>query len=277
LILIQVASLTEITNNSNSCNEDPDDIYFPTVPDLISSTLWNDKLPGRGLSGTSVPQAANKPALDEDIYTIDPGKSVANLGNSQGGYSNFFSCWFRHLQQCTDKPIVLEEDESDNTRSEADFSEFHTASTEFDADASNSRQTSLDTMISSAHSIPQGYDVEHIETGANKLGETSASKTKMACADSVSCPLKQKTRNVQRQSPSKFPSLWLLFAHLTNYSAGNLSEIKDSATDSKRDNGVEGDFDDSPLQKKRQADDRQSDKEGKSSFIGKELADLTIL
>jgi hypothetical protein len=72
-----------------------DDVYFPTVSELIFSTLRKDKQSRRGLSGTRVPQTASKPDLDEGVHFTDPDKSVASLGDSQGGYANFSSSWFR--------------------------------------------------------------------------------------------------------------------------------------------------------------------------------------
>jgi hypothetical protein len=73
LILMRLESLTEIWKSSNNGNEDEDDMYFPTVQELIA---------GRCVSGGHAPKAVDKPALDDD-YSIGP-----NLGNSQGEYTN---------------------------------------------------------------------------------------------------------------------------------------------------------------------------------------------
>jgi hypothetical protein len=61
----------------------------------------------------------------------------------------------------------------------------------------DSQQTSLDRTISSAHFVPQGYDVEH-----NEARPTGASKT---YAENVRRPLKRKIRDIPRQRPSKVP------------------------------------------------------------------------
>jgi hypothetical protein len=114
------------------------------------------------------------------------------------------------LEQCTDKPIVLEEDESDDTGSETDLSAGRTAR---DACSFDSRQTILDRTISSAHSIPQGYDVEDNEAGG--AGSTGASEAEMVYGENVRRPLKRKARDTPRQSPSKFPRLSWLFERLT--------------------------------------------------------------
>jgi hypothetical protein len=80
---MQVESLTEICKSSNNGNEDEDDIYFPTVQELIA---------GRGVSGGHAPNAIEKPALDDDDRSINPDKSMLGpyLGNSQGISVNRF-------------------------------------------------------------------------------------------------------------------------------------------------------------------------------------------
>jgi len=65
---MQAESLTEVFNSSGNGNEDEDDIYFPTVQELIAG---------------HAPKAVDKPALDDDDYSINP-----NLGNSQGECTN---------------------------------------------------------------------------------------------------------------------------------------------------------------------------------------------
>lgn len=78
MILVQVASLTEIVNSNDGCNEDPDDILPSHVIELISSTLQEDRPSGQDLSGMGVPQAADKPALDDGVHSTKPEKSVTN-------------------------------------------------------------------------------------------------------------------------------------------------------------------------------------------------------
>jgi hypothetical protein len=80
---MQVESLTEICKSSNNGDEDEDDIYFPTVQELIA---------GRGVSGGHAPNAIEKPALDDDDRSINPDKSMLgpNSGNSQGIGANRF-------------------------------------------------------------------------------------------------------------------------------------------------------------------------------------------
>jgi hypothetical protein len=72
--------LTEICKSSNKGDEDEDDIYFPTVQELIA---------GRGVSRG---HAADKPALDSDDHFINPNNSILghNLGNSQGKGANYY-------------------------------------------------------------------------------------------------------------------------------------------------------------------------------------------
>jgi hypothetical protein len=67
----------EIYKSSNSGDEDEDDIYFPTVQELIA---------GRGVSGGHAPNAVEKLALDDDDRPTNPNKSMLgpNSGNSQG-------------------------------------------------------------------------------------------------------------------------------------------------------------------------------------------------
>jgi hypothetical protein len=72
---MQVESLTEIYKSSNNGDEDEDDIYFPTVQELIA---------GRGVSGGHAPKAVDKLALDNPDESI----SGPNLGNSQGISAN---------------------------------------------------------------------------------------------------------------------------------------------------------------------------------------------
>ena len=53
LILVLVASMTGINNNSDGCNEDTDDVYLPIVSELISSTLRKEA----GIGPTSASKA----------------------------------------------------------------------------------------------------------------------------------------------------------------------------------------------------------------------------
>ena len=71
---MQLESLTEIWKSSNNGDEDEDDMYFPTVQELIA---------GRCVSGGHAPKAVDKPALDDDYHSISP-----NSGNSQGECTN---------------------------------------------------------------------------------------------------------------------------------------------------------------------------------------------
>jgi hypothetical protein len=74
---MRVESLTKICKSSDNSDEDEDDIYFPTVQELIA---------GRGVSRRNAPKAVDKPALDDDDHSINPGKSISgpNSGNSPG-------------------------------------------------------------------------------------------------------------------------------------------------------------------------------------------------
>jgi hypothetical protein len=78
---MRLESLMEICNSSNNGDEDEDDTYFPTVPELIA---------GRGVSGGHAPKAVDKPALDNDNRFINPDESISgsNSGNSQGIRAN---------------------------------------------------------------------------------------------------------------------------------------------------------------------------------------------
>jgi hypothetical protein len=62
-ILMQAESLMEICKSSNKGNEDEDDIYFPTVQELIA---------GRGVSKGHVPKAVDKLALDDGDHSVNP-------------------------------------------------------------------------------------------------------------------------------------------------------------------------------------------------------------
>jgi hypothetical protein len=68
-------SLTKICKSSNNSDKDKDDIYFPTVQELIVR---------QGMSRGHVSKAVDKPAL------VDSKKSMSgsNLENSQGRYTN---------------------------------------------------------------------------------------------------------------------------------------------------------------------------------------------
>jgi hypothetical protein len=70
---MQVESLIEIYKSSNNSDKDEDDIYFPTIQELIAR---------RCVSRGHIPKAIDKLALD-DNYSISP-----NLGNSQGECTN---------------------------------------------------------------------------------------------------------------------------------------------------------------------------------------------
>jgi hypothetical protein len=78
---ILMGSLTEICKSSNNGNKDEDNIYFPTVQELIA---------GRGVSRGHAPKAVDKLALDGDDHSTNPDKSISgpNSGNSQGISAN---------------------------------------------------------------------------------------------------------------------------------------------------------------------------------------------
>jgi hypothetical protein len=90
---MQVESLTEVGKSSDNTNGDIDDSYLPSVPELVSSTVWKDKLYERGLSKGYLPQAIDKTALDEGGNSIHPANSGSGLtiGDSQGKCTNFSS------------------------------------------------------------------------------------------------------------------------------------------------------------------------------------------
>jgi hypothetical protein len=104
-------------------------------------------------------------------------------------------------EQFTDNPVLIGEDEQNKTGSEADLSNSHRDSTKSIAGL-NSRQTTLDTTISSS-SIPQSHDVDHEVTGAAKLDESSTLVTKTAHVKRVRSLLKRKTRNAEGQISGK--------------------------------------------------------------------------
>ncbi len=70
---MRLESLMEIWKSSNNSDKDEDDIYFPTIQELIA---------GRCMSRGHAPKAVDKPALDDD-YSIS-----SNLGDSQGECTN---------------------------------------------------------------------------------------------------------------------------------------------------------------------------------------------
>ena len=65
----------EICKSSNNSNKDKDNMYFPTIQELIDR---------QGVSGGHTPNAIEKLALDDDYYSINPNKSTLgpNLRNS---------------------------------------------------------------------------------------------------------------------------------------------------------------------------------------------------
>jgi len=106
-------------------------------------------------------------------------------------------------KQFIENPVLVGEDEQNNTSSEVDLSDFHTDSTKSTADCLESRQTSLNTTISSS-SNPQGTEVDCKVSRAAKLGETEALVGKTACGKRVRRPLKRKARNASGQIPGNF-------------------------------------------------------------------------
>jgi hypothetical protein len=89
-----VGSWTEICKSSDTTNGDIDDSYLPSVPELVSSTVWKDELYERGLSKGHFPQAIDKRAPDEGGNSIHPAKSGSGLtiGDSQGKCTNSPCC-----------------------------------------------------------------------------------------------------------------------------------------------------------------------------------------
>ena len=140
--------------------------------------------------------------LDKGGYFIASEKSILglDLGNSQGIYTK---CPLSRLatKQFIDNPVLIEEDEQNETNSEADLSDSHRDSTKSIAGL-NSRQTSLDTTISSS-SIPQSYSVDCEVSRAAKLDESSALVTKTAYVKRVCSLLKHMTRNAEGQISGK--------------------------------------------------------------------------
>jgi hypothetical protein len=83
------------------------------------------------------------------------------------------------VKQFTENPILIGEDEQNNTSSKPNLSDFHTDSTRSTAGCLESRQTSLNTTISSSPN-PQGTKVDYKVSRAAKLGETDALVAKTA-------------------------------------------------------------------------------------------------
>lgn len=105
----------EICRSGDNGNEDIDNGYFPTIPELVSSTFGKDKPAEQGLSAGLMPQAAikvaeqglskgcatkaiGKPALNESGHSINPDKPVPgfHLGDSQDRCANS-SSWTSSL------------------------------------------------------------------------------------------------------------------------------------------------------------------------------------
>jgi hypothetical protein len=84
-----------------------------------------------------------------------------------------------------------------------DLSEFHTNSTKSTAGCLESRQTSLDTTISSS-SNPQSSKADCEESRAAKLRENDTFVTDIAHSKGVSGSLKRKTRSIGGEGPGKF-------------------------------------------------------------------------
>ena len=100
-------------------------------------------------------------------------------------------------EQFTDNPVLIGEDEQNETSSKADLSDSHRDSTKSIAGL-NSRQTTLDTTISSSP-----IHVDHEVSRAAKLDESSALVTKTAHVKRVCSLLKRKTRNAEGQISGK--------------------------------------------------------------------------
>jgi len=116
-------------------------------------------------------------------------------------------------EQFTDNPVLIGEDEQNETGCETDLSDSHGDSTKSIASL-NSRRSSLNTTISSS-SNPQSHDVDREVRRAAKLYESSALKT--AHVKRVRSPLKRKTRNAEGQISGKSSIFRLLFARLIIY------------------------------------------------------------
>ena len=106
-------------------------------------------------------------------------------------------CCRSAAEQFTDNPVLIGEDEQNETSSKADLSDSHRDSTKSIAGL-NSRQTTLDTTISSSP-----IHVDHEVSRAAKLDESSAFVTKTAHVKKVRSPLKRKTRNAEGQISGK--------------------------------------------------------------------------
>jgi hypothetical protein len=115
-------------------------------------------------------------------------------------------------EQFTDNPVLIKEDEQNETGSKADLSNSHRDSTKSIAGL-NSRQTSLDITISSS-SIPQSHGVDREVSRAAKLDESSVLVTKAAHVKKVRSLLKRKTGNAEGQISGKSSIFSLLFARL---------------------------------------------------------------
>jgi hypothetical protein len=236
--------LTEICKSSNNSDDDGDDTYFPTVQELIA---------GQGMSRGHAPKAVNKPALDNGDRSINPDEFILgpNLGSSQGIWRHCFRSRSA-ANQFTDRLILVGEDE------QADLSDFHAESTKSIASCSESRQTSLDTTISSS-SKSQNSEVDCKVSTAAELCEK------------VSSSLKCKTRSIWGGDVGKL-SYSLIAIHVSNYSTGDLSEGQDGSTDSNSDDSdsdddseIESKFDNRPAQKKQKTDNSQHSRKGKST------------
>jgi hypothetical protein len=87
----------------------------------------------------------------------------------------------------------------EDTSSKANLSNFHVHSTKSAIGCLESRQTSLDTTISSS-SISQGYNVNSKESVIAELVETNALLTKTAHVKIVCRSVKRKARNIEEYS-----------------------------------------------------------------------------
>ena len=92
LILICVEAFTEVVNISTNSIEDADDIYFPTVKELVSS-FRKDRLPQQGSGEKPAPQTVDELAMGKSGHfgNLDKSTLGGNMDGSQGGRTQFSS------------------------------------------------------------------------------------------------------------------------------------------------------------------------------------------
>ncbi|KAI9858489.1 MAG: hypothetical protein M1813_007442 [Trichoglossum hirsutum] len=168
--------LTEIFKSSNNSIEDAGDTYFPTVEELVSS-FRRDRLPELGLSKRPEPQTVDKPPVEKSGHFVNPDKSTSgrNIEGSQ------------------------EDLESDDTASEADFSDFRADSTKQDRHSLDDLEASSKATTPLNPSPPHHCAVESDASRAAKLRTLSDVETEMTVAENGRNS-KRKAREKHRQS-----------------------------------------------------------------------------